>query len=1320
MQKILLISMAVIGLSNFTAQAQFTLLDNDDLVSEQKRSFYAAWADYNKDSYPDLYIVNESGTYSLYENNDGTFTQVTSGDIATDSFSSYPFGVNWVDINNDGNLDLFVPGVESDNTLYISNGDGTFTKEDSDPILTAKGAGAAFADFDKDGDLDVAIAQGLTTVGNSFLENNGDGTFTDNTTNLFAQSTDAFRYVSWIDINNDGEIDLLATSFDEGSRLFMNDGDGTFTENTTSILVTDPANGSCVAWGDYNNDGYLDLFVGNNDGNQFYKNNGDGTFSSVTASGLTFSETEFVTSANWADYDNDGKLDIAMSTSTGRMRVFNNNGDETFTEISASNLQLGESYTYSTNWSDFNRDGYMDLFSAVADAEIEASETDQNLLYINDGNENNWINISLRGSTNNYFGIGANVDAYSNSTSITSNLMSNSLGSNDLSLHYGLINDTYLDSIVVTWADGTVQKVENILANQFIEIHEDSTYSVPGAPTGISGSFADGVISLEWTLSASETVDQYVLRASDGTNFEILDTLSNTATTYDDATVDEIITYSYKILVTSESSISDDSEIVEVTVPEPTLTERSGAISFVLNDIPYVGLGDDGDILKYIFKLSESDTTRIADFPGASRTEAVAFVIDDIAFVGTGRDENGDYLNDFYSYDPTTNEWDTIASLPGDARESAVAFALDGEGYVGTGRGDSGDLADFWKYNTEGSEWIEVAGFSGDKRREAVAFVANDKAYVSGGFYFDSFTLQLSDVQEYDPATQEWTEKVFAESNLSFQSASAFVLENIAFIAYGNQEYMVSYDAETNTIENLGDTLNIDNGEIGDTRADAIAFVVSDTAYFGFGRSGFTTTTYFNDLNTFVIPNSTPEDITLSVSSFPENNAVGDSLLQFTVTDLYDDGPHTYELIDTGNSESEDNDSFNISGDYLTAVESFDFETKSTYSIAVRVTDEQGETYNESFTLTVTNVNEAPIIENQEFSIAEDAAPLAVIGELVATDPEGDFITYAIVDDIQNIFQLTDGTLEVEDNSLLDFETNPTIEFEVSASDGEETSTAIITVSVTDIDEAPTASAQAFEVVENSANRVVVGELAATDPEGNDVTFSFLSGNDDGAFDIVGSDLVVNDATIVDFESTPTFNLEILVSDGSLETGYAVTVSLTDVNEAPIVSDTTVSVPQNAEVGATVLSLDILDPEGDDLTVTITDGNSDNIFSVSDAGVFTVASNDFTSDTYTLSVDVSDAEFTESITVTFQITEVTSTSYKLKNVTISPNPANEVISIDIPGNALTEIYIRDISGKVVYQGLSDGTVDISRFNAGTYLLEYIDGDIKAAARFIKL
>lgn len=199
---------------------------------------------------------------------------------------------------------------------------------------------------------------------------------------------------------------------------------------------------------------------------------------------------------------------------------------------------------------------------------------------------------------------------------------------------------------------------------------------------------------------------------------------------------------------------------------------------------------------------------------------------------------------DFYEYDPSTNQWTKCTNdFGGTARQNAVCFVVDNKAYVGTGADSNGTTGDFWSF--DGTSWTKLLSkFSGEERGSATSFVINNKAYVSGGFYDGSYSMQLSDVQEYDPATDTWTEKEYADGlNLPINGATAFTYNGKGYICYGNKKFVVSYDPVTNKIENLGDVFNF-----GDNRDYPISFVFEGIPYVGLGSNGLFTTTYYSDI----------------------------------------------------------------------------------------------------------------------------------------------------------------------------------------------------------------------------------------------------------------------------------------------------------------------------------------------------------------------------------------------------------------------------------------------------------------------------------------
>ncbi|MEL6254697.1 MAG: VCBS repeat-containing protein, partial [Bacteroidota bacterium] len=280
----------------FDVNMKFTRPVIAGLTDDKGNNWSGAWGDFNNDGYEDLYVAefNHWEAGKLYINNgNGQFTLSTSsGAPIQDKGASA--GASWGDYDNDGDLDLFVSNnVRAVNHLYQNNGDGTFTRQDSiGDISSYEGYchNAAWIDYDNDGWLDIFVSDYMPTRYNQLYHNNGDGTFSRATDNPIALEAKFSMGATWADYDNDGLVDLFVPNGrDDNNSLYHNEGNGQFTKITGGDIVNDGGNSTGSSWGDYDNDGDMDLFVTNasNQNNFFYVNNGDGTFTKNYTSIIT-------------------------------------------------------------------------------------------------------------------------------------------------------------------------------------------------------------------------------------------------------------------------------------------------------------------------------------------------------------------------------------------------------------------------------------------------------------------------------------------------------------------------------------------------------------------------------------------------------------------------------------------------------------------------------------------------------------------------------------------------------------------------------------------------------------------------------------------------------------------------------------------------------------------------------------------------------------------------------------------------------------------------------------------------------------------------
>jgi hypothetical protein len=476
----------------------FTKINDQPMVQNTDMSWGCAWVDYNNDGYSDLFVSGVgkpvTGAYTtsnLYRNNrDGSFTKMTAGEvgeIVADVFLWY--GCSWGDYDNDGNIDLLLAGNDFNAkkgggaALFRNNGDGTFTRQrNAGPFVTDTlyAQSAPWADYNRDGFLDLIAASGGTynpTYQNALYRNQRNGTFTKVTEGpIVTDKAVSTELAVWGDYDGDGYPDPLITDFGAGRiLLYHNLGSGRFERVTNNAIgsyrgipgTLQTALGP--AWADYDNDGELDLFMScYNAPSRLFHNEGQGEFTSLLL-GDTGAQTG---SAAWGDYDNDGYLDLFIPRGQGTRQVnllYHNNRDGTFTPIQQGSLVSEAGESMAGIWGDYDNDGFLDLF-------VSRVVTPPNLLYHNNGNGNGWLQVKLNGTASNRSAIGAKVRVQARIWTKTFSQMREISGGNraqdDLRAHFGLGDATKATTLRIEWPSGAVQEFANVAKNQSLTVWE--------------------------------------------------------------------------------------------------------------------------------------------------------------------------------------------------------------------------------------------------------------------------------------------------------------------------------------------------------------------------------------------------------------------------------------------------------------------------------------------------------------------------------------------------------------------------------------------------------------------------------------------------------------------------------------------------------------------------------------------------------------------------------------------------------------------------------------------------------------------------------
>ena len=491
--KTMWVSLGVCLLPSLSAQAQVTFGDSTaQLVNSTLSSGVAMGiADMNGDGLDDIVRLNNASDLEIeYQSATGVWTHLDYGNLGNGS----EWSLCVADVDDNGYNDIFSGGFYNDLKVLTANGTGTNYTTNTLPGQQIFLQGSNFADIDNNGTIDIFAChdEGLSSVYN----NDGTGTFTydlsllNPVTTIPSDNSGNYGTV-WTDYDNDGDLDMYlskcrlgVTDSLDGRRvniLFQNDGNGNYTDVALAAGLRPLAQSWATDFADIDNDGDLDCFILNHDiTSQVLINNGNGTFTDITATtGIAFDLTQvgLGIQCKFEDFDNDTYVDLLFTGRSGDYRIYWNNGDLTFT--ASDDLPSGGVALQSAAVGDLNHDGFIDILGGFANG-FNGPSGIADRIFINDGNGNNYYNILLEGTVSNTNAIGARVNIYGPFGMQTREVRAGeSYGIfHSFTMHFGLDTFATIDSVVVNFPSGIKNVILNPTINSFDELTETACSSV--------------------------------------------------------------------------------------------------------------------------------------------------------------------------------------------------------------------------------------------------------------------------------------------------------------------------------------------------------------------------------------------------------------------------------------------------------------------------------------------------------------------------------------------------------------------------------------------------------------------------------------------------------------------------------------------------------------------------------------------------------------------------------------------------------------------------------------------------------------------------
>ena len=479
------------------AQLSFTNANNK-IAGPMYSGCAVTVTDVNFDGLDDILRMDQGHNVSLeLQNRDGSF----SNHYLTSIGSGSAWAMTCADVDHNGWKDMIADGNSGIELVKIFESGGNITST----TTTLPNSGfflqnATFCDMNNDGWIDLFCCDDNAV--SKLYVNDGSGNLFPSTIVNFAinpginyngDPADSGNYGScWIDFDNDHDLDLYVahcrqstsspTDLRRINRLFVNDGNNNFTEAAGTYGIDIGWQTWTASFGDIDNDGDLDLLLTNHDHtSQIFENDGTGHYTELTGTGFNTNTITPIESV-FEDFDNDGYIDILV---TGDEWVYyKNNGDKTFSQVSGLMANNG---MLSFAIGDLNHDGFVDVYASYGDIYTNPTNI-PDVLYLNNGNSNRFINFQLEGAASNKGAIGGRATIYGDfGVQVREVRAGESYGTcNSSQLHFGLGNVARVDSAVIWFPSGYSTTLYNLESNQFVTVKENSCVIAGNFVTGSS------------------------------------------------------------------------------------------------------------------------------------------------------------------------------------------------------------------------------------------------------------------------------------------------------------------------------------------------------------------------------------------------------------------------------------------------------------------------------------------------------------------------------------------------------------------------------------------------------------------------------------------------------------------------------------------------------------------------------------------------------------------------------------------------------------------------------------------------------------------